>query len=68
MDAAATSKHSLRLVLDIARSGDGRLEGQLRTLTANPDTTNRAETAKPGMSFSGVLEFLKVLEDLLDNA
>ena len=43
---------AIRLLLDINRTPDGRLEGQIRT-----DGTG---TWKP---FSGVLELLKVLEE-----
>jgi hypothetical protein len=43
------------LDLEISRSQDGRLEGQLRT-----------EAGDRWSPFSGVLELLKVLEDLLD--
>jgi len=42
----------MRLVIEIDRTPDGRLEGRLRT-----DATN------PWMPFSGVLELLKVLEE-----
>jgi hypothetical protein len=45
----------MRLVVEIARTSDGRLEGQLRT-----DGTD------PWRPYSGVLELLKVLEELLD--
>jgi hypothetical protein len=52
MDAPPTPKQYMRLVLEIYRTPDGRLEGQLRS-----DATN------PWMPFSGVLELLKVLEE-----
>jgi hypothetical protein len=42
----------IRLLLDISRTPDGRLEGQIRAGSAG--------TWRP---FSGVLELLKVLED-----
>jgi hypothetical protein len=44
-----------QLLLEVSRNADGRLEGQLR-----PDAASR------WTSFSGVLELLKVLEELLD--
>ena len=44
-----------QLLLEVSRNADGRLEGQLR-----PDTASR------WASFSGVLELLKVLEELLN--
>jgi hypothetical protein len=47
----------MRLIVEIDRTPDGRIEGSIR-----------AETAKPWQPFSGVLELLKVLEDVLDPA
>jgi hypothetical protein len=44
-----------QLLLEVSRSADGRLEGRIR-----------AETSDQWTSFSGVLELLKVLEELLD--
>jgi hypothetical protein len=55
MDAAPTPSRPLRLLVEIERSADGRLEGQART-----------DTTEPWTPFSGVLELLKVLETLLD--
>jgi hypothetical protein len=52
MDASPTSEQTIRLFLDINRTADGRLEGQIRA--------GGTGTWKP---FSGVLELLKVLED-----
>jgi hypothetical protein len=52
MDASPTPRQTMRLILEIDRTLDGRLEGRLRT-----DATN------PWMPFSGVLELLKVLEE-----
>jgi hypothetical protein len=43
------------LLLEVSRNADGRLEGQLRR-----------DAASRWTSFSGVLELLKVLEELLD--
>jgi hypothetical protein len=45
----------VNLVLDVTRTLDGRLEGRL---SSGP--------SEPGHDFSGVLELLKALEDLLD--
>jgi hypothetical protein len=52
MDASPTPGQTIRLLLDINRTADGRLEGQIRA--------GGAGTWKP---FSGVLELLKVLEE-----
>jgi len=52
MDASPTPGQTIRLLLDVNRTPDGRLEGQMRA-----DGTG---TWKP---FSGVLELLKVLEE-----
>ncbi len=55
MDTSPTPAQSVRLNLEIRRTEDGRLEGQLRT-----------EAADRWSPFSGVLELLKVIEDSLD--
>jgi hypothetical protein len=52
MDTSPAPGQTIRLLLDINRTPEGRLEGQVRA-----DDTG---TWKP---FSGVLELLKVLED-----
>jgi hypothetical protein len=52
MDASPTPGQTIRLLLDINRTPDGRLEGQIRV--------GGIGTWKP---FSGVLELLKVLEE-----
>jgi hypothetical protein len=52
MYASPTPGQTIRLLLDINRTPEGRLEGQIRA-----DGTG---TWKP---FSGVLELLKVLEE-----
>jgi hypothetical protein len=57
MDAPATPRQSISLVLEINRGPDGRLDGQIRT-----------KTASRWMPFSGVLELLKVLQDILDDS
>jgi hypothetical protein len=46
---------SAHLLLEVSRSADGRLEGQIR-----------ADSASRWTSFSGVLELLKAIEELLD--
>jgi hypothetical protein len=45
----------MRLRVDLSRTPDGRLEGRISRASSDP-----------GHEFSGVLELLKVLEDLLD--
>jgi hypothetical protein len=52
MDASPTPGQAIRLLLDINRTPNGRLEGQIRA-----DGTG---TWKP---FSGLLELLKVVEE-----
>ncbi len=54
MDASPTPGQTIRLLLDINRTPDGRLEGQIRADVSGTGTW------KP---FSGVLELLKALED-----
>jgi hypothetical protein len=46
----------MSLLVDVARTQDGRIEGRIRTVTSDL-----------GRPFSGVLELLKVLEDCLDH-
>ena len=52
MDTSLTPGQTIRLLLDINRTPEGRLEGQIRA--------DGNGTWKP---FSGVLELLKVLEE-----
>ncbi|HMC93198.1 MAG TPA: hypothetical protein VKO16_00355 [Polyangia bacterium] len=52
MDTSPTPGQAIRLLLDINRTPDGRLEGQIRA--------GGTGTWKP---FSGVLELLKALEE-----
>jgi hypothetical protein len=52
MEASPTPRPTIRLLLDINRTPDGRLEGRIRT--------DGIDAWKP---FSGVLELLKVLEE-----
>jgi hypothetical protein len=55
MIPSSTSRSSEKLRLEVFRSSEGRLEGQVR-----------AESIHPWTSFSGVLELLKVIEEILD--
>jgi hypothetical protein len=52
MDTSPTPGQTIRLLLDINRTPDGQLEGQMRA--------HGTGTWRP---FSGVLELLKVLEE-----
>jgi hypothetical protein len=53
MDASPTPRQTIRLLLEINRTPDGRLEGQI-----SADGTDAWEP------FSGVLELLRALEDI----
>ena len=53
MDAAPEPRQTILLFLDISRTPDRRIEGRMR-----------AEGTDAWKSFSGVLELLKVLEDI----
>jgi hypothetical protein len=53
MDTSSQPRRTVGLILEVSRTPDNRIEGLIR-----PDGTDDA------MSFSGVLELLKVLEDL----
>jgi hypothetical protein len=55
MNAVSTPRQSECLVLEINRTSDGRLEGQVR-----------AHGTDGWRPFSGVLELLKALEETLD--
>jgi hypothetical protein len=52
MDASPAPRHTIRLLLDISQTPDGRLEGRIRA--------DGTDAWKP---FSGVLELLKALEE-----
>jgi hypothetical protein len=52
MNASPTPGQTIRLLLDLSRTADGRLEGRIRA--------DGSDAWKP---FSGVLELLKVLEE-----
>jgi hypothetical protein len=55
MDPAPAPRRAIRLVLDISRTPDGRLEGRIRADgTDGPDAWRH---------FSGMLELLKMLEE-----
>jgi hypothetical protein len=53
MDDPPTPRPTIRLLLDVSRTPDGRFEGRIR-----------ADGTEPWMRFSGVLELLKALEDI----
>ena len=52
MDAALAPGQTIRLLLDIGRTPDRRIEGRMR-----------ADAAVTWRPFSGILELLKVLEE-----
>jgi hypothetical protein len=56
MDASPLPRRTLRLLVEICRATESRFEGRMR-----------AQPADPWRSFSGVLELLKVLEELVDD-
>lgn len=55
MDVSQTPGRTLRLLVDICRTPDQRFEGRIR-----------ADDSDPWHPFSGVLELLKVVEELLE--
>jgi hypothetical protein len=55
MGTSNATSQPIRLLVDVIRTPDGRLEGRIC-----PGSSDA------GHDFSGVLELLKVLEDLLD--
>ena len=55
MDTSSTPRRTVRLLLDVSRTSDNRIEGRIGTDGAGGDNWT---------TFSGVLEFLKVLEEL----
>jgi len=57
VDPWPTPCSAATLVLDVTRSPDGRLDGQVR-----------AASSRHWRTFSGVLELLKALEEILDIA
>jgi len=56
MDTSSTPRRTVRLLLEANRTSDGRIEGRIGPDGADPDGHWTA--------FSGVLELLKVLEEL----
>jgi hypothetical protein len=52
MDASPTPRQTIRLLLDLDRTPDGRLEGRIRA--------DDSDAWKP---FSGVLEMLKTIKE-----
>jgi hypothetical protein len=56
MDTSSTPRRTVRLLLEVTRTSGNRIEGRIATDGAGP-----AESWTP---FSGVLELLKVLEEL----
>lgn len=57
MDASPTPSQTLRLLVEIDHSPDARLVGRLRQ-----------DATVPWRPFSGVLELLKVLEEVVESA
>jgi hypothetical protein len=56
MDGSPTAPQTLQLLVEIDRTADGRLEGRIRPGAIEPWT-----------AFSGVLELLKLLEELVED-
>jgi len=56
MDASSTPSRTVRLLLDVNRAPDNRIEGRI-----GPDGAERVDD---WTAFSGVLELLKALEEL----
>ena len=56
MDGSPTPEQTLQLLVEIDRTSDGRLEGRIRP-----------EAIEQWTAFSGVLELLKVLEELFED-
>jgi|HubBroStandDraft_5_1064220.scaffolds.fasta_scaffold2502129_1 hypothetical protein len=56
MDTSSAPRRTVRLLLDVTRTSDNRIEGQIAI--AGTDLVER------WTPFSGVLELLKVLEEL----
>jgi hypothetical protein len=55
MATSSATSPPVSLLVDVSRTADGRLEGRISRGSSDA-----------GQEFSGVLELLKVLEDLLD--
>jgi hypothetical protein len=56
MDASSTPRRTVRLLLEVTRDPDNRIEGRIGPV--DPDSVD------DWTAFSGVLELLKVLEEL----
>jgi hypothetical protein len=56
MGTSHASRQPVRLLVEVARTADGRPEGRIHTAGSEQE-----------FPFSGVLELLKVLEDFLDD-
>ena len=56
MDTSSTPRRTVRLLLEVNRTSDGRIEGRIGA--------EGADLAGNWTAFSGVLELLKVLEEL----
>jgi hypothetical protein len=56
MDTSSTPRRTVRLLLEVKRTSDNRIEGRI--------ATDRVDVAERWTPFSGVLELLKVLEEL----
>jgi hypothetical protein len=56
MDTSSTPRRTVRLLLDVNRTSEGRIEGRI-----GADGVGLADDWR---AFSGVLELLKVLEEL----
>jgi hypothetical protein len=55
MDTSSTPRRTVRLLLEVNRTSDGRIEGRIGA--------DGADLAGSWTAFSGVLELLKVLEE-----
>jgi hypothetical protein len=55
MDTSSTPRRAVRLLLEVNRTSDGRIEGRIGA--------DGADLAHDWTDFSGVLELLKELED-----
>jgi hypothetical protein len=55
MDTSSTPRRTVRLLLEVNRTSDGRIEGRI--------VADGADLAGKWTAFSGVLELLKVLEE-----
>jgi hypothetical protein len=56
MDTSSTPRRTVRLLVDVTRTSDNRIEGRIAAVGA--------ASIERWTPFSGVLELLKVLEEL----